>query len=41
MTTSDFITKVAKIFNVRKELVCILYYLPCPIDEEAITIEIA
>ena len=40
MTTAEFIGKVAKIFNVRKELICITYQLKCNADDEVITIEI-
>lgn len=40
MTTSEFIAKLAKIFNVRKELVCITYKLPCRIDDEEVKVEI-
>ena len=40
MTTAEFIGKVAKIFNVRKELICITYQLECNTDDEVITIEI-
>lgn len=37
MSTSDFIAKVAKIFNVRKELICVTYEFP---GDEAIKVEI-
>ena len=40
MTTAEFIGKVAKIFNVREELICITYQLHCNTDDEVITIEI-
>ncbi|CAB4039900.1 Hypothetical predicted protein [Paramuricea clavata] len=40
MTTSEFMTKVAKIFNVRKDLICITYKLPSSIDDEQVTVEI-
>jgi len=37
MSTSDFIANVAKIFNVRKELICVTYEFP---GDEAIKVEI-
>ncbi|CAB3978286.1 Hypothetical predicted protein [Paramuricea clavata] len=40
MTTSEFMTKVAKIFNVRKDFICITYKLPSSIDDEQVTVEI-
>jgi len=37
MSTSDFIAKVANIFNVHKELICVTYEFP---GDEAIKVEI-
>lgn len=38
MTVSDFISKVATIFNVRKELICVTYEFPS--DNELVKVEI-
>ena len=41
ITTTDFILKVAKIFNVRKELICITYEVPLSArDEDVVKVEI-
>ena len=41
MSTKDFIEKVAKIFNVRKELICITYIHPFTTDDaEQVKVEI-
>ena len=39
MTTSDFILKVAKIFNVRKELICVTYEFPLNDGSEVVQVE--
>lgn len=41
MTTTEFISKVAKIFNVRKELICITYEFPLSArSEDVVKVEI-
>ena len=40
MTTSDFISKVANIFNVRKELICVTYEFPLNVGDEVVKVEI-
>lgn len=40
MTTSEFITKVAKIFNVKKQLICVTYEFPNTGHEDAVKVEI-
>ena len=41
MTTSDFIARVAKIFNVRKELICVTYEFPLSArNEDVVKVEI-
>lgn len=40
MTTSDFILKVAKIFNVRKELICVTFEFPLNDGSEVVKMEI-
>ena len=40
MSTSDFISKVAKIFNVRKELICVTYEFPLNDGSEVVKVEI-
>ena len=40
MTTSDFISKVANIFNVRKELICVTYEFPLNVGNEVVKVEI-
>ena len=40
MSTSDLISKVAKIFNVRKELICVTYEFPLNDGSEVVKVEI-
>lgn len=40
MTTSAFIAKVAKLFNVRKELICVTYKFPLNDGNEIVKVEI-
>lgn len=40
MTTSDFISKVVNIFNVRRELTCVTYEFPLNGGDEVVKVEI-
>ena len=40
MATSDFISKVANIFNVGKELICVTYEFPLNVGNEVVKVEI-